>query len=93
MYRCDSCGKCPPPKTPCKRVVVEKARFLHPERPRAKKGMIVLKNGKKKMVWIPDPGGWGDQIVREAKMCPHCASRFEREQREREELTRRPVSA
>jgi len=90
MYRCDSCGKCVPPKTPCKRVVVKKMRFLHPERPRAKKGVAILKNGKKKMVWIPDPGGWGDQIAQESRMCPRCASTWEKEQRE---MMKQPMSA
>jgi hypothetical protein len=56
-------------------------RFLHPERPKAKKGVIIQKNGKKKTVWLPDPGGWGDQIAVEAKMCPSCANKWENDQR------------
>ncbi len=79
MFRCDSCGESTQPKMPCKKVITKKSRFLHPERPRAKKGVIILKNGRKKMVWIPDPGGWGDQIVHESKMCLRCAAIWEKE--------------
>jgi hypothetical protein len=89
-YKCERCNKTTAPKTPCKKVIVRKARFLHPERPRAKKGVAIQKNGKKKMVWIPDPGGWGYQIIHEAKMCPPCAIRWEREQRE--PYAKQPVS-
>ena len=80
MYRCEKCGVCPPARTPCKKVVTRKIRFLHPERPYAIK-VIVEKNGKKKTAWIPDPGGWGDQIVKETKMCPTCATRWEKAQK------------
>lgn len=80
MYRCEKCKSCPPPKTPCKLIVVKKTKFLHPERLRAKKGIAIQKNGKKKVVWLPDQGGWGDQIVCEMKMCPACASAWEKEQ-------------
>lgn len=73
MFRCENCGECPPPRTPCKKVVVQKRRHLHPERPRAQKGTAVLKNGRLKTVWVPDLGGWGDQIVTELSMCPRCA--------------------
>jgi hypothetical protein len=79
MFKCDQCGNSPPPKTPAKKIIVAKRRFLHPERPRAKKGLAILKNGKTKVVWIPDPGGWGDQIVHEAKMCPDCAFLWNRD--------------
>lgn len=68
---------CSQPRQPCKKIVVKKERILHPERPRAKKVMTVLKNGKKKRVWVPDFGGWGDQIVAEAKVCLSCASHWE----------------
>lgn len=74
MFRCENCGECPAPRTPCHRVVVQKKKHLHPERPRAKKGTTILKNGKKKMVWLADFGGWGDQIVKEMNMCPRCAA-------------------
>lgn len=79
MFRCDACGKSTPPNTPCKKIVTRKKRHLHPERPRAQKGTAILKNGKKKMVWVPDFGGWGEQIVSEAKMCLGCAAAWERE--------------
>lgn len=80
MFKCGKCGKCPPPKTPCKNMVIQKVRYLHPERLRAKKGIAIQKNGKQKVVWIPDPGGWGYQIVREMRMCPSCAMFWEKEQ-------------
>lgn len=77
MYNCDCCGESVAPKMPCKKVVTKKKRFLHPERLRAKKGVVILPNGKKKMTWVPDPGGWGDQIVEELKMCYSCASKYD----------------
>lgn len=78
MYRCDSCRNCVEPRTSCKRVVTKKVNFLHPERLKAKKGFIIQNNGKKKKVWLPDHGGWGYQIVSEAKMCPDCALKWEK---------------
>jgi hypothetical protein len=80
MYRCERCNQCPPPRTPCKSIAVSKVRYLHPERLHAKKGVAIQKNGKKKAVWIPDPGGWGYQIVQELRMCPTCANIWEKEQ-------------
>lgn len=87
MFRCDICGKSTSPRTSCKNMVVKKVLFHHPERPRAKKGFTILKNGKKKAIWIPDPGGLGYQIAHESKMCPNCALKWERTEKAKRDLT------
>lgn len=78
-YRCDSCGFAVKAGTSCKKVVVLVREVHFPERPKANKAKVVQKNGKKKAVWIPDPGGVGTQIVKEAKMCTRCAHDWHKE--------------
>lgn len=82
MYKCDQCGANSTPSSPCRKVVTQRAWVFHPERLRANKGFAIQKNGKKKKVWLPDPGGWGFQIAREERMCNYCANLWEHEHRE-----------
>jgi hypothetical protein len=59
--------------------------FQHPNRPKAIQRQVI-KNGKKKMEWIPDPGGIGLQVAKEVLACPTCNLKWERDQREKQGL-------
>jgi hypothetical protein len=73
------CSKVSAPGTPSSRVVVESRTKSYPIRSRANRVIQLDANGKKKVVHIDDPGGVGEQTVREIVVCSDCAARFLRE--------------
>lgn len=70
MYVCEVCACVVPPNTPLHRIVVEARLVEHPHRPKIY--WHPPKDGEKGK-WVDDPGGSGEQIVRELRVCPRCA--------------------
>ncbi len=71
MYRCSFCKKVVPPGTSCKRVLRTRM-FRHPFRVKVQKRLGIDKNGKIKIEWADDPGGYGSQITAEYPVCEEC---------------------
>jgi hypothetical protein len=76
MYRCQLCGTVVPPRAPCRRVVVQAVVSRYPARLRAHR-LVRWEKGKRKVIWVNDPGGAGTSIAREVCACPDCAAKVE----------------
>jgi len=63
-----------PPGTPAQRVVVQTRPKQYQYRAKANRVVRLIESGKKKVVYIDDPGGVGREIVREITVCPACAA-------------------
>jgi hypothetical protein len=74
MFRCDVCDSVSPPNTPPQRITIETRDFEHPYR--AKAHWHPPKGGQKGK-YVDDPGGTGNQIVRELEVCAECAAKSE----------------
>jgi hypothetical protein len=76
MFRCQFCQCVVPPRTPCHHLVLEWRPRKYPYRLRA--NVIVRKRApdkKPKKEYRDDPGGEGEEIVREVIVCPDCVAR------------------
>jgi hypothetical protein len=77
MFRCQLCQCVVPPQTPCQHLVLERRGKKYPSRSRANV-VVVRKHGnrhKLKKEHRDDPGGEGEEVVREVIVCPACAGR------------------
>jgi len=76
MFRCQLCQIVVPPRTPCQRIVLKQRKKKYPYRSEA--NVVIVRKPPK---WKPkeedrdDPGGEGQEIVREVIACPACALR------------------
>jgi hypothetical protein len=76
MFRCQLCQRVVPPRTPCQRLVLKWRSKDYPHRSRA--NVVVRKrtaDKKPKKEYRDDPGGEGQEIVKEVMVCPDCAAR------------------
>jgi hypothetical protein len=73
MYRCDQCGATVPPRNRARRVVVETRERIYPARLKANR-VVSFVNGKRKVVLKDDPGGFGEETVREVVVCQTCST-------------------
>jgi hypothetical protein len=64
-----------PAGTSAQRLVLETRSRQYPVRRAANRIIRITDSGKKKEVFIDDPGGAGQEIVREVVVCPSCAAR------------------
>jgi hypothetical protein len=71
MFKCESCQRVIGPQVSATRVVIETRPVTYPFREKAHRIKI---EGKPKM--IDDPGGVGQEIVREILVCPDCAEKL-----------------
>ena len=55
------------------RAILETRRKEYPFRPEANRVIRISENGKPKEYLVDDPGGVGEEIVRECLACPTCA--------------------
>lgn len=76
MYKCQLCGKTVGPKQ-AKQVLYRYVAYEFPHRRSANK-QIVFENGKKKIKWVDDKGGRGQQIAAEVAVCQECKRASER---------------
>jgi hypothetical protein len=74
MFVCQLCGATVAPRTPAARVVVRRRPRQYPYRPNANVFYRPDDAGKRKEHVMPDPGGVGWEIEREALACPACAA-------------------
>jgi len=70
MYRCEICRNLIGPNVPSHKVIVETRAVAYPFRREANRFIRKRKAEKR-----DDPGGGGVEIVREAIVCPNCATK------------------
>ncbi|OAI48427.1 hypothetical protein AYO44_06850 [Planctomycetaceae bacterium SCGC AG-212-F19] len=75
MFRCQLCRCVVPPRTPPKRLVVQKRHKEYPFRSRANVVIFTTPEGKHKKEYRDDPGGEGQEIGQELIVCPDCAAK------------------
>src|SRR5262249_30673384 len=76
MFRCQLCQWVVPPRTPSQRLVLQRRGKKYPHRSRANIVVRQREDDKKpKKEYVDDPGGAGQEIVREVTVCPACAAR------------------
>ena len=75
MFRCQLCRCVVPPRTPCQHFVVVQRHKEYPYRPRANTFVRTNETGKRKVYQTDDPGGAGQEVVKEVMVCPACAAR------------------
>jgi len=71
MFRCQLCKCVAPPRTSPVRLVVERRKKKYPYRSHAN---YFTHNGHSH--WRDDPGGEGEEIVKELVVCAECAAAF-----------------
>lgn len=72
MFRCDVCNTLTAPGTPATRVIVETRPRKYPRRHDA-----FLRSVSGKMKRFDDPGGSGQEPVKELICCPVCGRKLE----------------
>jgi hypothetical protein len=75
MFRCQLCQCVVPPRIPCQRLVLKWRSKRYPYRSRANTFLRTNESGKRKECQTDDPGGEGQEIVKEVIVCPDCAAR------------------
>src|SRR5580658_6147739 len=75
MFRCQLCQCVVPPKTPCQHLVLERRSKKYPYRSMANTFVRLNDKGKRKEYHTDDPGGEGQEVVKEIVVCPACAAR------------------
>jgi hypothetical protein len=75
MFRCQLCQCVVPPRTPGHRLTVEWRGKEYPYRSQANTFVRLNEKGKRKEHHTDDPGGEGQEVVREVIVCPACAAR------------------
>ncbi len=74
MYRCQLCLRGVGPGIRVHRAILETRQKKYPFRPKANRVIRMSENGRPKEYLVDDPGGVGEEIVRECLACPTCAS-------------------
>lgn len=75
MFRCQLCQQVVSAGTPSQRLVVQTRSKQYPFRPQSHRVIRLSESGKRKEVWVDDPGGKGQEIVQELLVCPSCSRR------------------
>ncbi len=73
MYKCEICKRIIGPHVPATHLVIETCKVTFPFR---KNAHTIKVEGKAKKV--DDPGGTGEQIVKEILACPDCSEKRRR---------------
>ena len=72
MYRCEVCRSVAGSGTPKLKIVVETRPRDYPPRPKVH---FVPGRAGGQGKWVDDPGGHGNEIVREVTACPACSAK------------------
>ena len=64
-----------PPRTPAARLVLATRSRRYPTRSKAHRVIRLSETNKRKVVFLDDPGGQGQEVSREVLACPACAAR------------------
>ena len=75
MFRCQICGRVVPPRTPAVRLVLATRSRRYPSRLKVHRVIRLSETNKRKVVFLDDPGGQGQEVSREVLACPDCAAR------------------
>jgi hypothetical protein len=75
MFRCQLCQCVVPPRTPCQHLILKNRSKKYPYRSRANVVAVNEPHKKPKKEYRDDPGGQGQEIVKEVIVCPACAAR------------------
>ena len=75
MFRCQLCDEVVPPRTAAQRVVVRTRVRKYPFRREVNRLVRLSEKGKPKETFTDDPGGAGQEVVRELMVCLACASK------------------
>ncbi|HET6326121.1 MAG TPA: hypothetical protein VFG04_15695 [Planctomycetaceae bacterium] len=73
MYRCQLCLCAVGPGVRAHRAILETRQKKYPFRPKANRVIRRSERGNAKERFVDDPGGVGEEIVRECLACPTCA--------------------
>ena len=76
MFRCEVCGSTVPARVSPQRLVVATRPKTYPRR-KAVHFQPGRHGGQGK--WVDDPGGTGQEIAREVRVCPTCRERMQTE--------------
>ena len=74
MFRCQLCQRVVPPRVPCQHLVLKRRSKKYPYRLRANRFVRTNEAGKHKEYHTDDPGGEGQEVVKEVIACPACAT-------------------
>lgn len=74
MFRCQLCQRVVPPRTP-QRAILQTRPKKYPYRSMANTFVRTNDVGKRKVFHTDDPGGEGQEIVKELIVCPDCAAK------------------
>lgn len=74
MYCCELCREVVKAGTEARRAVIRTRTRTYPER-RNSQPPGARKHRSNRKHWRDDPGGAGQEIVREVLVCPHCERR------------------
>ena len=77
MFICSKCKQSVEARIKCYKVIVETREKIYPCRPKIYSG-FTIRGGKKVKSYRwrdrrDDPGGTGNEIAKEANLCPKCA--------------------
>jgi hypothetical protein len=72
MYRCEICSDLSKPNTPAHKLILKTRTTIYPKRPKVFACWKRVRDGTK-FTRTDDPGGVGQQIVREVTVCLQCA--------------------
>src|ERR1051326_5467338 len=75
MYKCEICGHVSPPRTAAHKVILQTRPVFYPARPKVN-ACWKREGDRRKFVRTNDPGGAGQECVREVTACAACASKF-----------------
>lgn len=73
MFVCQLCDDVVGPGTRSHRLVIQQRVKTYPTRLQANCVRRLKGKGKRKKVYIDDPGGSGAEVARELIVCPQCA--------------------
>jgi hypothetical protein len=73
MFRCQCCQQVVPAGTPSRCLVIHTRPKNYPYRSRVNRVIRLTDTGKRKEVFIDDPGGTGSEVAQEVTVCPSCA--------------------
>ena len=75
VFKCQLCQTIVPPRIKATRIVVETRVKQYAYRAKANRLRFTSPSGHRATWFVDDPGGTGEEIVREVVACPACAQR------------------
>jgi DNA-directed RNA polymerase subunit M/transcription elongation factor TFIIS len=76
MFKCQNCGNVVPPKTKCRKIILQSRTKEYPYRSKCNKGYVNKGKFFKERDHADDHGGSGKEIAKEIMVCPECATKL-----------------